>query len=34
MLRDLRPLFQSRGLLESSVAETGHCVIEKAFAEQ
>ena len=34
MLADLRPLFETRGFTEGSVAQPGHYVIEKAFAEQ
>ncbi len=34
MLADLRPLFETRGFPEGSVAQPGHYVIEKAFAEQ
>ena len=34
MLADLRPLFEARGFCEGSVAQPGHYVIEKAFAEQ
>jgi ferredoxin--NADP+ reductase len=34
MLTDLRPLFETRGFTEGSVAQPGHYVIEKAFAEQ